>query len=79
MTAIQTLLPQPTAEEVKAARSAIAGLTQLQAANLVGSASFQTWNYWESGKRTIPADSWALFLLATGQHPALRLAKRRAL
>lgn len=71
-----TLLPQPTPAAIKAARLA-AGLIQLQAANLVGAASFQTWNYWESGKRSIPADSWALFLLATDQHPTLRLAKRR--
>lgn len=70
------LIPQPDPEQIKAARLA-AGLTQLQAANLVGSASFQTWNYWESGKRSIPADSWALFMLATDQHPALRLAKRK--
>lgn len=74
---IDTLLPEPAPEAVKASRLA-AGLTQLQAANLVGSASFQAWNYWESGRRTVPLDSWALFLLATGQHPGYRLAKVRS-
>ena len=44
------------------------GMSQLEAAQLVGHASYQTWNYWENGHRTIPAASWALFLLATGQH-----------
>lgn len=64
---IELLQPAPTAQEVKDARMAV-GMSQLEAAQLVGHASYQTWNYWENGHRTIPAASWALFLLATGQH-----------
>lgn len=74
---INLLQQQPSPEDIKAARLA-ADLTQLQAAKLVGANSFQTWNYWEAGSRKIPADSWALFLLATKQHPFYRLVRKMA-
>ncbi len=39
-----------------------AGLTQTQAAELVG-ITLRGWQYWESGERKMPAVAWELFCL----------------
>lgn len=51
-------------EEIKEARLK-AGLTQKQAAELVGSPSYRTWQDWEAGKRNMPAAKWELFQIKT--------------
>lgn len=61
-------LPDPTPAAVLAARQC-AGLNQAAAAALVGLGSHVRWSEYERGARTIDAARWALFLLATGQHP----------
>lgn len=64
---VSELLPAPpTAADIKAARMAT-GLTQAQAAALVG-LHWQAISYAENGHRPLPFAAWALFLLATGQH-----------
>jgi len=45
-----------------------AGLTQVQAAKLIGY-SRRGWQDAESGRTKLHPAAWALFLLATGQHP----------
>ena len=69
-------LPDPTPGNVKALRAA-AGLTQRQAAELVGLGDHMRWSEFERGVTVIGAERWALFLLATDQHPRLRIAVRR--
>ena len=78
-------LSRPEGHEVAAARKR-AGLTQAQAARLVGSlASRQPYRTWQSyevgdkhpGGRQIPMATWALFLLLTHQHPTLKVTQRR--
>jgi DNA-binding XRE family transcriptional regulator len=54
---------QPTPQQLKALRLA-AGLTQKQAAELVG-AQERSWKYYEAG-RPIPYSKWRIFLLETG-------------
>ena len=51
--------------EIKQARQA-AGLTQTEAAKLVGVA-LRTWQHWEGGDRKMSAPVWKLFLLLTKQ------------
>lgn len=78
-------LPQPTPDEVKAARKA-AGLTQTQAAQMIGQAGakgYRTWQRFEypvenTDHRAIQPRLWELFLLLTDQHPTLKLVRRRA-
>lgn len=69
-------LPSPTPDHLKACRKA-ADLTQRQAAELVGLGDHMRWSEFERGRTMISAERWALFLLATNQHPSLRLAVRR--
>lgn len=57
---------RPTPEQVKAARES-AGLSQADAATLVGSNSYQRWYEWETGKRNMPAAKFELFLIKTNQ------------
>lgn len=45
-----------------------AGLTQTQAATLIG-AALRTWQDWESGARNMPPAKWAYFVLLTGYSP----------
>jgi hypothetical protein len=66
-------LTPPTPDAIQAARVA-AGMGQPEAAALVGLGSGQRWSEYERGARNIDAARWALFLLATGQHPRARLA-----
>lgn len=59
-------MKQPTAAEIKAARTE-RRLTQAQAAELVH-VSAKAWQNWESEKgngRRMPLSAWALFLLRT--------------
>lgn len=77
-------LPQPAPADVLAARKA-AGLTQTNAAQLIGPAGakgYRTWQRFEypvgnKDHRAIHPGLWVLFLLLTEQHPTLRLSRRR--
>lgn len=78
-------ITQPTPEEVRAARKAVA-LTQAQATALIstahGESSYRVWQSWETpaelgNHRPIPLLSWEAFLLLTGQHPLLELKLRK--
>ncbi len=53
-----------TPSKIKAARLK-AGLTQAQAAELVGAPSYRTWQNWERGINAMPAAEWELFQLKT--------------
>lgn len=66
----------PSPEQISAARQA-AGLSQAQAAELVGLGDKTRWSEYERGGRVPDAARWALFLLATGQHPQLVVSARR--
>ena len=68
-------LPPATPERIAQARAA-AGLTQTQAAALVG-AKVLAWQRWEGGQRGMSLDAWALYLLATDQHPTARVIPTR--
>ena len=59
-------LPVPTPEAVRAHRGE---LTQAEAAQACGLASALRWSEYERGVRSIDLARWAVFLLATGQHP----------
>ncbi|KAA0178801.1 hypothetical protein FX016_22985 [Cupriavidus gilardii] len=73
---------EPSPEEVRAARER-AGLDVESAGALVSSSAAprRTWEKWEkpigtANHRAMPISAWELFLLATDQHPTLRLKKR---
>lgn len=68
-------LAAPPPEAITAARQA-AGLSQAQAAELVGLGDKARWSEYERGARAPDAARWALFLLATGQHPTLQICPR---
>lgn len=68
-------IPAATPKAVTVARKS-AGLTQAQAAELVGLGDKARWAEYERGARAPDAPRWALFLLATGQHPKFRLTAR---
>jgi hypothetical protein len=53
-----------------------AGHSQLQAAALVGLGHGQRWYEIESGKTPMDRMRWAMYLLAIGEHPALRVVSR---
>ena len=55
-------LENPTPSQIKEARIAL-GLTQTEAAESVGAASYFTWQAWETGRRKMPAAKWELFRL----------------
>jgi hypothetical protein len=52
-------------------------MTQTEAAELAGLAARVRWTEYENGTRTIDPARWALWLLATGQHPHAK-AQRQA-
>ena len=56
----------PAIDQIKTARKQ-AGLTQAEAARLVGSPSYRTWQDWERGARPMPSAVWELFQLKTAQ------------
>lgn len=66
---------RPTPEQIRAAREA-AGLTQHQAAMLVGLRSGMRWSEYERGERRPHPVLWELWLLRTGQHPTHELRQR---
>lgn len=59
-------LTPPLPEAIRAARQSV-DLTQAQAAAVVHSPSYRTWQDWELGKTPMPIGLWELFLLKTGQ------------
>ena len=65
-------LTDPDAELVKAARLK-AGLSQPEAAEIIGLQSFQRWSEIERGVRPIDPIRWQWFLLMNGLHPKLKL------
>lgn len=65
-------LPDATPTAVAAAR-AHAGNSQAQAAAVAGLGAGARWAEYERGVRTIDVARWALYLLATGQHPNFRI------
>ena len=86
MKPINERISSPTPQDVREARAA-AGLTQAQAAALVspakGKSSYRAWQVYEvevgqPDHRAIPLPTWELFLLLTGQHPTMKLTKKRA-
>jgi hypothetical protein len=81
-------MPVPTGDQLKAARAA-AGLSQAQAAELMGyplqtgsrgGVQSRTWQALESmsDERNMQGPVYAMFLLLTGQHPDFVLAARPA-
>lgn len=54
----------PSPEDIKAAREAIAGLTQTAAADLVHS-TCRAWQQWEAGDRRMHPAMWELFKIKT--------------
>jgi hypothetical protein len=68
-------LPDPTPELVLAARKE-AGHSQHQAAVLAGFGHGQRWYEIESGKVPMDRMRWAMYLLAIGEHPSLRVVAR---
>lgn len=70
-------LPAPTTDKLRDIRVA-AGITQRQAAALAGLREPMRWSDYERGLTTISTERWALFLLAVGMHPTLRVAVRRS-
>lgn len=67
--------PPATPELVRQARD-LAGLSQADAAALVGLSDKARWAEYERGVRSPDVARWALFLLAVGQHPAASLIGR---
>ncbi|HXD06912.1 MAG TPA: helix-turn-helix transcriptional regulator, partial [Burkholderiaceae bacterium] len=65
-----TDIPEPAPHEIVGARQA-SGLTQAQAAQIVGLSAQPRWAEYEAGRKRMPASRWALFLLMTDQHPRL--------
>lgn len=65
-------VPEP--ETVSSARTRV-GLTQAQAAKIVGLSSPSRWSEYERGARVIDMARWELFLIKTGQHANYRPAR----
>lgn len=65
----------PTPEAIRAARAA-AGHSQAAAAELVHLGHAMRWSEYERGARAMDPARWALYLLLTDQHPALRVVAR---
>jgi DNA-binding transcriptional regulator YiaG len=76
--ALQLLAPleEPTPGDVVSARER-ACLSQAEAAHLVGLGAAVRWSEYERGARVPDPARWALFLLATGQHPHAVATPRR--
>ncbi len=68
-------LPEPSPDLVLAARTT-AGHSQGQAALLAGLGHGQRWYEIESGKKPMDRMRWAMYLLAIGEHPKLRVSPR---
>lgn len=59
-------LPEPTPERIKRARLN-AGLTQVQAAELIYLTHAIRWSEYERGVHSMSLAAWELFLIKTGQ------------
>lgn len=70
----RAFVPEPSPAEIRALRGS---RTQEQMAELAGVASQTRWAEFESGIRRPHWALWELALLRTGQHPTLRLARKR--
>ncbi len=70
-------LSQPTAPDARKARDAV-GLTQREAAALVGLGSNCRWAEYESARRTIDPARFALFLLLTDQHSEYQITRKES-
>jgi hypothetical protein len=62
---------QPTPEELRALRQA-AGISHSKAASLVHLGHGKRWHEYENGTRKIDKARFELFLIKTGQHPAIK-------
>ncbi len=74
-------LPPATPAAVRALREG-AGLSLAEAAALIGIGDRGTWARWERDDRharAMPAQTWALALLALGQHPRWAIAKAKTM
>lgn len=69
---LTTGLQPPTADQVRALRED-AGLSLAQISVRLGLSDRGNWSRWERGAHAMPLQTWALALLATGQHPRYRL------
>ena len=56
----------PSKDDIRAAREAIPGLSQTDAAALIYR-KLRTWQDWESGDRRMPPDSWELWRIKAEQ------------
>lgn len=65
----------PSPDKVRALRLR-AGLTQAEAAELVGLGAHTRWSAYESGRFRCEPLRWFFFLLMTDQHPTHRLTPR---
>lgn len=59
---------QPHAADISMVRHR-AGLTQTQAAKLIGLEGFKQWGRWERSLEPMPQALWELFLVKCGAHP----------
>lgn len=65
-------LQPPTPADVRALREST-GLPLSRMSELLALGDRGKWSRWERGVHAIPLQTWALALLATGQHPRYRL------
>lgn len=71
---LTTGLPEPTPAAVRELRNG-AGLSLAAITTALAIGDRGTWARWERGERDMPLQTWALALLALGQHPTHRLAQ----
>jgi len=69
-------ITRPTTDEIRAAR-AESKLDRASAAALVHLGHAVRWAEYETGARAIDLAKWELFLLKTGQHPDMKVMRRR--
>lgn len=67
-------IESPTGDQIAALRLRL-GLTQAAAGRLIGCAANE-WARYERGARRMSPASWAVLLLAVGEHPALTVSPR---
>jgi DNA-binding transcriptional regulator YiaG len=72
---VALLCSPPAPDAIRAAR-AKAGHSQKAAGLAIGVPSYRTWQDWERGVAAMPPAPWAMYLLATGQHPTAVVRSR---
>lgn len=72
MTFENLIIEAPEPEKIRFLRIDL-GLTQAQAAKLVGLTDDALWRKYENGKAKPNKQTWTLFLIASGQHPNYKL------